>query len=175
MTARDVHFRRGLNFFTLSNKPFIRRKAINKVETTNKETQENWKKAIEGKYGSRGLKYLLRIRQNKLLLRGRLQEIGIVQKGECIICAQKATEDEKPIEDLKHIWRDCGIGRERRELILEEISEIIQGSTSGPEWQLLHEIQKGSKDTKEKREEKQDPQTPDIPNSFMYCMQKEKK
>ena len=43
------------------------------VETTNKETQESWKQAIEGKYGSRGLKYLLKIRQNKLLLRGRLQ------------------------------------------------------------------------------------------------------
>ena len=74
------------------------RKAVNEVETTNKETQESWKQAIEGKYGSRGLKYLLRIRQNKLLLRGRLQEMGIVQNGECIICAQKATEEEKPIE-----------------------------------------------------------------------------
>ena len=61
------------------------KKAINKVETTNKETQESWKQAIEGKYGSRGLKYLLKIRQNKLLLRGRLQEMGIVQNGKCIL------------------------------------------------------------------------------------------
>ena len=74
------------------------RKAVSKVETTNKETQESRKQAIEGKYGSRGLKYLLKIRQDKLLLRGRLQEMGIVQNGECIICAQKATEEEKPIE-----------------------------------------------------------------------------
>ena len=36
--------------------------------------------------------------------------------------------------------------------MLEEIAEVIQESTSGPEWQLLHEIQKGSKDTKEKKE-----------------------
>ena len=95
---------------------------------------------MEAKYGSRGLKYLLKIRQNKLLLRGRLQEIGIVQNGECMVCAQKATEEEKPIEYLRHIWRDCGIGRERKELMIEEIAEIIQDSTSGPEWQLLHEI-----------------------------------
>ena len=133
------------------------RKAANKVETTNTETQESWKQAIEGKYGSRGLKYLLKIRQNKLLLRGRLQEMGIVQNGECIVCAQQATEEEKPIEDLRHIWRNCGIGRERKELMIEEIAEIIQDSTSGREWQLLHEIQKGSKDTKERTEEMQDP------------------
>jgi len=152
------------------------KKAINKVETTNKETQESWKQAIEGKYGSRGLKYLListKIRQNKLLLRGRLQEIGIVQNGECIVCAQKATEEEKPIEDLRHIWRDCGIGREQKELVIEEIAEIIQDSTSGPELQLLHEIKKGSKDIKERKEEKQDPQMPDIPNTFMYAEREE--
>ena len=103
------------------------KKAINKVETTNKETQESWKQAIEGKYGSRGLKYLLKIRQNKLLLRGRLQEIGIVQNGECMVCAQKATEEEKPIEDLRHIWRDCGIGRERKELMIERNSRNNPG------------------------------------------------
>ena len=149
------------------------KKAINKVETTNKETQESWKQAIEGKYGSRGLKYVLRMRQNKLLLRGRLQEIGIVQNGECKVCAQKAMEEEKPIEDLRHIWRDCGIGRERKNLIVKEIAEIIQDSTSGPEWQLLHEVRREDKNVKERKEERQDPQEPDILNTFMYAGREE--
>ena len=52
--------------------------------------------------------------------------------------------------------------------MIEEIAEIIQDSTSGPEWQLLYEIQEGSKDMKERNEEKQDPQTPDMPSTLMY-------
>ena len=96
------------------------KKAINKVQTTNKETQENWKQAIEGKYGSRGLKYLLKVRQSKLLLRGRLQEMGIVQDGECTVCAQKATEGEKHVDDLglRHVWGNCGVGSEQKKLII---------------------------------------------------------
>ena len=124
-------------------------------------------------FNKRGLKYVLGMRQNKLLLRGRLQEIGIVQNGECKVCAQKAMEEEKPIEDLRHIWRDCGIGRERKNLIVKEIAEIIQDSTSGPEWQLLHEVRREDKNVKERKEERQDPQEPDILNTFMYAGREE--
>ena len=59
--------------------------------------------------------------------------------------------------------------------MIKEIAEIIQDSTSGPEWQLLHEVKKGSKDIKERKEEKQHPQTPDIPNTFMYAEREEVK
>ena len=52
--------------------------AIRRVYTTNNE-----------QHSSKELKYLLKVRQNKLLLRGRLKEIGIIQDGECIVCAKK--------------------------------------------------------------------------------------
>lgn len=37
------------------------RKTIGKEQTTNTETQINWNEAIEGKYGVKGLKCLLKI------------------------------------------------------------------------------------------------------------------
>ena len=147
------------------------RKAIGKVQTTNTETQDNWRKAIEGKCGSRGLKDLLKIRQNKLLLFGRLKEMGIlvVQDDECIICAKKVMREGKQTEDLKHIWGNCGVGNEKKEQLTEEITEIIEKSKSGPEWQLLHEVKEEKAGIQEEKEDEKDPQTPGILTSFMYA------
>ena len=48
-----------------------------------------------------------------------------------------------------------------------------QDSTSGPEWQLLHEVRREDKNVKERKEERQDPQEPDILNTFMYAGREE--
>ena len=53
VTARAVHFRRGLNFFTLSNKPFIHSQPREKNKKKEKAEQQGQEEEEQHTYGLR--------------------------------------------------------------------------------------------------------------------------
>ena len=100
------------------------------IQGKQKPVREVWGKIINGTNREK-LGYLMRIRQNRLALNEKLAKIGIIENGDCRVCARRypeRTETGQNAEDIEHVWSKCGMGSDKREEIVKEVA--IKGNTN---------------------------------------------
>ena len=129
-----------------------------------------WSKIIYGTDRDK-LGYLMRIRQNRLVLNERLADKGVREGGECRVCAKmhsERTETGDNKENLEHVWARCVLGREGKEKLEKEVAEMIRDSTVGPEWKYMHRAAQAQKwKLTVKKEHRKDPEEADVHYTFM--------
>ena len=113
----------------------VLKEIIQAMRRKQKPVRQVWSKIIHGTDKDK-LGYLMRIRQDRLVLNERLAQKGIRESGDCKVCTQtypERTETGDNGENIEHIWARCALGTEVREKLEMEVAKMIQDSTLGPE------------------------------------------